>query len=716
MNMAILNEGRNCWRTASAKRVAYLIDGAAYFEALVEAVKHAKNSLYIAAWDIDSRTELLRRPPVARTSARLGEFLNTTVKQSPDLRAYILAWDFPMLYIREREWLPIINLDWKTHRRIHFQLDDQHPIGASHHQKIVVIDDTLAFCGGIDLTANRWDTPQHLLNDPRRKNSDGKLYQPFHDIQMIVEGEAAKDLATLFRQRWKWATGKDLQPADTHSDAWPSDLKPCMTDTRIGIVRTLPAFKGRREVRETENLYCDAIAAAKESIYIENQYLTSMAVSRALKKSLQQETGPEIVLVLPRESSGWLEQSTMDAIRAHIITQLDQADRNNRLRVLYPALADAEKSVYVHAKTMVVDDRLVLVGSANLSNRSMGLDSECSLVVESEGKSDTAQAVTAFRNTLLAEHLGTSAVNIGKIVADTKSLIRAIESVAAEDRFLRKLEYREPSIDGSRLVPADDWLDPERPVEFDRIFDQFVHEEDSESGEFHLLKISSVMLVLLAVAAAWRWTALSQWVNLATLTSLADYLKGSPLLPPAVLGAYVVGGLTMVPVTVLIGATAIIFPTYLSMAYALAGCLLNSLVTYLIGAGVGRKSVRKLAGKRLNRLSKRLAGQGILTVAVIRNLPVAPFTIVNMVAGASHIKLKDFLLGTALGMLPGIVAITVFADRFVAAVKDPGWTNIAVAAGIALVLAVGGWLTQKRLRSHNLKKADKKNEYRIVHF
>jgi phospholipase D1/2 len=261
--MAILKEGQNCWRKTSAGRVAHLIDGAAYFEALADAVKQAKKSLYIAAWDIDSRTELLRRAPDENTSARLGDFLNATVKQAPDLHAYILAWDFPMLYIREREWLPIINLDWKTHRRINFQLDDQHPLGASQHQKIVVIDDTVAFCGGIDLTANRWDTPSHCLNDPRRQNPDGKFYAPFHDIQMIVDGEAAAALGDLFRTRWKWATGKDLQPVDTRSNAWPTDLEPWLRNTRMGIVRTLPAFKGRGEVRETEKLYGDAIAAAK---------------------------------------------------------------------------------------------------------------------------------------------------------------------------------------------------------------------------------------------------------------------------------------------------------------------------------------------------------------------------------------------------------------------------------------------------------------------
>jgi hypothetical protein len=368
----------------------------------------------------------------------------------------------------------------------------------------------------------------------------------------------------------------------------------------------LPAFKGRREVRETENLYRAAIAAAKEYIYIENQYLTSVAVARALQKSLQQEKGPEIVLVLPCESSGWLEQSTMDAIRARILTQLDRADRHNRLRVLYPALAAGEKPVYVHAKTMVVDDRLLLVGSANLSNRSMGLDSECSLAIEPEGE---PEAVAAFRNTQLAEHLGTSAADIDRTIVDTKSLIRAIESVSGNDRSLRKLAYREPSVDVTRLVPADDWLDPEKPVEFDRIFDQFVHEEGSQSGEFHLWKISAVLLVLLALAATWRWTPLSQWVGLETLTTLAGDLKDSPVLPFAVLGAYIVGGLIMVPITIMIGATAIMFPAHLGVLVALAGCLLNSLVTYLIGAGIGRRTVRKLAGSRLNRLSKRLSRQ-----------------------------------------------------------------------------------------------------------
>jgi phospholipase D1/2 len=105
----------------------------------------------------------------------------------------------------------------------------------------------------------------------------------------------------------------------------------------------------------------------------------------------------------------------------------------------------------------------------------------------------------------------------------------------------------------------------------------------------------------------------------------------------------------------------------------------------------------------LNRLSKRLARQGLVTVALVRNLPIAPFTIVNMVAGASRIKFKDFLLGTALGMAPGIFAITVFTNRLLQAIREPGWSNIAIATGIAGILGVGFLWIRKRLSRENGK-------------
>jgi uncharacterized membrane protein YdjX (TVP38/TMEM64 family) len=91
-----------------------------------------------------------------------------------------------------------------------------------------------------------------------------------------------------------------------------------------------------------------------------------------------------------------------------------------------------------------------------------------------------------------------------------------------------------------------------------------------------------------------------------------------------------------------------------------------------------------------------MARQGILTVALIRNIPVAPFSLVNLIAGASHIKLKDYLLGTAAGMLPGILVITLFADRLLHTIQHPGWVNGFVAAALAVIMIAGNiWVTKR---------------------
>jgi phospholipase D1/2 len=698
--VAILKEGHNCWRTSHAKRAAFLIDGAAYFEALADSIEQAQKTLLIVAWDIDSRISLLRRSDAESNPAGLGEFLNEKATRTPELLVYVLTWDFPMLYIREREWLPIFNLGWKTHRRIHFHLDDEHPIGASQHQKFVVVDNRVAYCGGFDLSNSRWDTPEHRPDDARRKNPDGKLYTPFHDIQMIVDGEAAAMLAELFKDRWEWATGKRLDFNQGQSvDPWPHNLTPDLEDIQVAISRTMPAYKDRKEVREVEKLYLEGIAAAKKVIYIENQYLTSHKIAEALKDCLSQKQGPEIVLVLPRKSSGWLEQSTMDALRARILENLFNADRHDRLRVFYPVLDDRETLVYVHSKLMIVDDRLVIIGSANLSNRSMGFDSECCLAVEAEDDTTISGAITVLRNRLLSEHLGISVDKASSAFDDQTSAVKTVESLSTSSgRRLEKIEYKQAlPIDGVSIVPDHQLLDPETPVEIDRMMDHFVQHENGNAKIQQVIKITGVLLILLALAAAWRWTPLSDWINRENLAAWAIEIRDNPLSFLGVFGAYVVGGFLMVPITLLVGVTAMVYSPAWGALYAISGCLLNALVTYLVGQGLGKQPVRKLAGRRLNRLSRQMAKQGILTVAIIRNIPVAPFTIVNMIAGASHIKLKDYLIGTAIGMLPGILVITIFADRLLHAIQNPGWINALIAAALAAAMIFGSWWVKKRL-------------------
>src|SRR5262245_21334068 len=162
-----------------------------------------------------------------------------------------------MLFALERQLLPALRFGRRTHRRVHFALDGNHPLGGSHHQKLVVVDDVLAFTGGFDLAACRWDTREHRADDPRRCEPGFGAYAPFHDVGIVFDGSAARAVADLARRRWRAATGRRvraLRPAEAPSP-WPSDLRPDLEHVELGLARTLPAWNGTPERREVEALH-----------------------------------------------------------------------------------------------------------------------------------------------------------------------------------------------------------------------------------------------------------------------------------------------------------------------------------------------------------------------------------------------------------------------------------------------------------------------------
>ena len=211
-------------------------------------------------------------------------------------------------------------------------MDDKHPFGASQHQKVLVVDDAVAFSGGIDLSKWRWDTPEHVINDKRRVDPDGKPYPPFHDVQMLVDGDAAAALGELARKRWLRATEEEIErrTRDPATHPWPASLQPLMHDVPVAIARTLADYAGKKGVREVERLYLDSIAAAERFIYIENQYLTAHCIAEALAQRLRQSDGPEVVIVMPEKTGGWLEQHIMDVLRSRLVNQLREADHSQR--------------------------------------------------------------------------------------------------------------------------------------------------------------------------------------------------------------------------------------------------------------------------------------------------------------------------------------------------------------------------------------------------
>jgi phosphatidylserine/phosphatidylglycerophosphate/cardiolipin synthase-like enzyme/uncharacterized membrane protein YdjX (TVP38/TMEM64 family) len=696
----IAQEGINCWRRVGADRVAFLFDAAPYYEVLASSMERARRSIFVLGWDIDSRVKLRRQPGVTPEASELRPLLNAVVSSRPGLHVYLLAWDYALIYALERELVPLYNLGLRTHRRIHFQLDDRHPPGASHHQKLVVIDDALAFAGGIDLTCHRWDTQRHAPDDPRRVAADGEAFDPFHDMQIAVSGQAARALGDLARQRWRRATGERLSPVSVSGDPWPEGLRPDLERVEVAIARTVPAHEEVAEVREVERLYLDSIAAAHRWLYIENQYLTASSIRDALARRLREPEGPEIVIVGPRQASGWLENGTMDVLRARVLDHLRAADRHGRLRVYYPRLADPDTAIYVHAKVMVADDRLLRVGSANLANRSMGLDTECDVALEAGGRTEVTGAILSFRDRLLAEHLGVPASRVSERMERSGSLIETVEELRGTgERDLEPLEVEIPEwLD--RTIPEEPPFDPPAPLEPEELFARLVPEEIQRGARRPLLKGALILAALLLLAAAWRWTPLVDWIDPRVLSSWAAPIRGTWVEPIAAMSAFVVGGLVMVPLTLLILDSSIVFGPVAGFCYSLCGAVLSAAVAFWIGRRIGRRTVRRLAGTRVNRVSRGLARGGILGVVAIRLLPVAPYTVVNLVAGASHLRLWEFLVGTVIGLLPGLLALTALGDRIEAALRAPsvGSVILLVATAVsvlALAIAVNRWLGKR---------------------
>jgi phospholipase D1/2 len=320
----------------------------------------------------------------------------------------------------------------------------------------------LALCGGIDLTLDRWDTPEHKHHN-RFRRALGRRYGPRHEVATAVDGAAATALAEVARDRWRTATGQSLDPIDGAHAVWPSGLRPTLRQVDVGIARTLPTLNDRDEVREVEALNLAAIAAARHTIYLENQYLASRQVVGALAERLREDDGPEVVIVLPRRGLNRLERETMDGARHRLIQELWAADAHRRLGVYWPE-TDGGSPIYVHSKILIVDDRLLRVGSSNFNNRSLGFDSECDLALEADPNTQAHQSIRrvirSVRDQLVSEHLGVSADLFGRSLREGASFLRAVERLRGQGKTLRRFTSRTVADEDSPLA-ENDLMDPD---------------------------------------------------------------------------------------------------------------------------------------------------------------------------------------------------------------------------------------------------------------
>ncbi|MPZ78848.1 MAG: phospholipase [Deltaproteobacteria bacterium] len=439
----ILKTERNCWNISEAKESGLLIDGRDYYRAFYHAARTAQRYILISGWQFDSDVALLRGAD-AEAAGETGQFLsflNQLCDRNKHLQIYILAWDFTALYSLDREWFQDWYFNWTTNERFTFCFDCCDFFGASHHQKFVVIDGSIAFVGGLDLCSGRWDDREHRVDNPNRVNADQSEYVPFHDVQSYHLGPVAQKLAELFTERWNCVCGGDLQLPTLFSDSRiPFEPSVAISADRVAISRTQIGAErgGQKRIQEIRRLLMDAIGAAEHLIYVENQYFSSNALYKALADRMMDSSRSrlQIVLIIAKEAEGFVEQLSIGVVQAKLLRELQKlaAETGHSFGIYYPASVGAggkESATYIHSKLFLVDDRFLSVGSANMNNRSMGLDTELNVSWEApSSESELARSLGAVRVELLAEHVGQNDPEVLANLGHMQELVKYLDGLA----------------------------------------------------------------------------------------------------------------------------------------------------------------------------------------------------------------------------------------------------------------------------------------------
>ena len=708
------------WRV-HADRLAPLIDGIEYFRAVRSAMTRARRQILILGWELHSEIDLVRgeaAEQIARQDGwpvRLADLLQALVEERPELEVQLLIWEGASLFAIERQFVPRMKRPWDRHPRLTLVWDRDTPPLGSHHQKLVVVDDRVAFAGGMDLTQSRWDTHAHRIGDERRRKPGLLPFHgdPYHDAMIALDGEAAATLGSWSRERWLRATGERLDAPEPPAagvegtDPWPEDVEPLLTDRVVSFALTQPDFGGRPEKRQCEQAFLVQIRAARRLIYIETQYLAASDVVEALCERLAEPDGPEVVLILPFGCPGTLQSLAMDTRRDELFAKLRAADRHDRFGVYWPTLAGGatedvfDQSVYVHAKLMVVDDRILRVGSANLNERSMGLDTELDVFVEVADETDR-EAIARFRRRSLSYLLGVEAERLAAVEAEQGSLVATIDALRDGDRTLQPFDHAAPDRNGEHSL-AIELADPSRPL--DDVDVQTVLEAMAQSagvvprlrgvaneaiGVFRRSRGAFLSLAaLLVVAVLIAFTPLRDWLDRSVLVDLLGSIGHGPMGLLGALGAFVLLGSLGFPITVLVAATGAAIGSWWAAAFAFVGVMGASVAGFFVGRRMPGLVGDDLAEGRFARIRRAVENDSVLAIAVIRNIPVAPFTVVNALIGLSGVRWGAYLLGTAIGMLPGTILLSVFGYELGDLLRDPSPRAIVgAAAAIVAIVAV----------------------------
>ena len=648
----------------------------------------------------------------AEAPSVVSDLLAWKAEQNPDIKIYLLRWDSSLAFFAQREMWAKEVWEEKTPDNVETQLDDTIPMGGSQHQKIIVVDDELVFSGGMDISTNRWDTRDHPVQSEERQGPDGE-YPPLHDVQMVSSGPVVKDFATLVR--WRWERVADSEPialreeADTGLTAakprtWPDDFPPEFENVSCALARTIPFMDEVEPAQEVRTMLLDLINQAESFIYIENQFTTRQEIAEALNKRLKACPNLHVILVSSYEPKGKFECEAFWASRIEFKAILEKGIDPKRIRLTYSSIEDMQgRKAYkrIHSKVMTVDDKYLVIGSSNLSNRSMTLDTEIDVVLHGNSEHNRQQ-ILHVRNDLLAEHTGRKLEDMPALF-DTDYPVDALMQGQIAHGYVLTEVRDEVFTNHSVKNVFRSLSDPEEPLISLPTLDGAALPARNPRRRSIMIMLGIAVIAILGGLMFWASQSIS-WLSSESINDFLEKSRGTYFALPTVLLVYVVGGILFFPVTVLSLAVAAIFGPIWGPIYGIMGALLSSAILFGIGKLSGNAGLRKIGGPKVEAVDEKLKKSGIVGVAAIRMLPIAPFSLVNLVAGISSIGIVQFLIGTFLGMFPPMIAKGLVGDSITQIFRNPSATSIGyLVAGIVL-WGLMIWGSQKFARYYQERK------------
>lgn len=687
---------------ARADTLAFFLDSAAYYGALADVIPRARRRVLIVGWCFDDRIRLVRDEDDGGVARSVGEMLIAAARANPELSVQLVLWKAPPFFSGDQHLSDSFVQAVDSQPNMKIQQVESESVFGTVHEKFVILDDTLAFLGGIDISLGRWDTPDHRSRNDHRINPDGERYNPYHDTQVAMTGPVVRELfgiaadTVAVDRRWRpaevplWPTGVpvDVENADTVLSLTRSHTDPEVEDTR-----------------QIKAVYLEAIRSARKFIYIENQYFSDESVTRELVKQLSRSNGPEVVIVMARELPDALGRWTMGVSASMHLYRLMEADRHGRLgffNLFSPD--DPAIDVKVHSKMMIIDSRIVTLGSANINRRSLSFDSELNVTIDQQ-RTDDPECVCRLEERVLARHSGLS-------VEQWRELLRrngGSRQAALRDRARTwdGLEEGNSFLDPAS-VPGEvvEYADMDRAPEPETVLYTLARQNPREFIR-RTKRVWTLVLLAAGLLGAIFYLARSDIDVEQVLRSVEEINTSRPILAGLLsILAYWLAMMLFITIVVPIVFFAALHGPWWGIVYSVLGLFSGAVFFYALGLvlhnsdRIDRYRVVRKAREQLEKIKP----YGLWAVAVSRMVPSGPFLVVNFVTGLLGFTPRQFLAGSIVGLMPGIVAFSFFGEIIRNVFTDPGWFNtmlFLLFVGLYMLLArvilaavkrVAGWI------------------------